>query len=89
MCEIKAAVVSISLVFLVAACICTYQTYTENKVRHHGENKSQNPCQKEYKKCCLNGGDCYYLVDEDIVGCNCTWIYGEKRFQKVHLVALD
>ena len=34
------------------------------------------------KKYCLNGGDCYYLIDEDIVSCNCTWLYGGKRCEK-------
>ena len=45
--------------------------------------KSQGPCENEYRKYCLNGGDCYYLVDEDIVGCNCTWLFGGKRCEDV------
>ena len=44
--------------------------------------KSERPCKKEYKKYCLNGGECYYLVDEENVACNCTWMYGEKRCEK-------
>ena len=72
MCETKAVVVSISLILLVAASICIYQAQTENKVGHHSKIKSQGPCEKEYKKCCSNGGESYYLVDKDIVGCNCT-----------------
>ena len=71
MCETKAVVVSISLVLLV-----------ENKLGNHSKNKSQGPCENDYKKYCLNGGDCYYLLDEDIVGCNCTWLYGGKRCEK-------
>ena len=78
MCEIKAVVVSISINLLVAASLCIYQAQTENKVGHHSEIKSQGPCENEYKKYCLNDGECYYLVDEDIVGCNCTWLYGGK-----------
>ena len=39
---------------------------------HHSEIKSESLCKKENKKFCLNGGDCNYLVDEDIVACNCT-----------------
>ena len=70
MCETKAVVVSISLILPVAASFCIYQTQTENKVGHH--SKIQGPCENEYKKYCLNGGECYYLVDEDFVGCNCT-----------------
>ena len=79
MCETKAVVVSISLILLVAASFCIYQAYTENKVGHHSKIKSQVHRENEYKKYCLNGGECYYLVDEDIVGCNCTWLYGGKR----------
>ena len=79
MCETKAVVVSISLFLLVAEGFCIYQAQTENKVGHHSKIKSQSPCENEYKKYCLNGGECYYLVDEDFVGCNCTSLYGGKR----------
>ena len=82
MCETKAVVVSISLILLVAASFCIYQAQTENKLGHHSKIKIQGPCENEYKKYCLNGGDCCYLVDEDFVGCNCTWLYGGKRFEK-------
>ena len=63
----------------VAASFCIYQAHTENKVGQHREIKSESPCDKEYKKYCMNGGERYYLVDENIVACNCTWLYGEKR----------
>ena len=79
MCETKAVVVSISIILLVAAGFCIFQAHTENKVRHHSKIKSQAPCGNEYRKYCLNGGECYYLVDEDILGCNCTWLFGGKR----------
>ena len=82
MSETKPVVVSISIILLVAASFCIYQAQTENKVGHHSKIKSQGPCKNEYKKYCLNGGECYYLVDEDDVGCNCTWFYGEKRCEK-------
>ena len=72
MCETKAAVVSISVILLVAASFCIYQAHTENKVLHFSKIKSQGPCENECKKYWLNGGECYYLVDEDIVGSNCT-----------------
>ena len=68
MCQTKAAVVSISLFSLVTARFCTYQANTENKVGHHSKSKYQGPSKNEYKKYCLNGGECYYLVDEDFVG---------------------
>ena len=82
MCETKAVVVSISLFVLVATTFCIYKTHTENKLGHHSKIKSQGPCENEYKNHCLNGGECYYLVDGDIVGCNCTWLYGGKRCEK-------
>ena len=82
MCETKAVVVSISLILLVPASFCIYQPHTENKVGQHREITSESPCDKEYKKFCLNGGECFYLVDEDIMGCNCTWLYGGKRCEK-------
>ena len=82
MCEIKAVVVSISIILLVAASFCIYQPQTENKVGHHSKIKSQGPCENEYMKYCLNGGECYYVDDEDIVGCNRTWLYGGKRCEK-------
>ena len=69
--ETKAVVVSISIILLVAAIFCIYQAQTVNNVGHHSRIKSQGPCENEYKKYCLNGGKCYYLVDDDIVGCNC------------------
>ena len=82
MCETKAIVVSISIILLLAASFCKYQAHTVDKVGHHSKIKSQCPCKNECKKYCLNGGECYYLVDEDIVGCNCTWLYGGKRCEK-------
>ena len=82
MCDTKAVVVSISLFLPVAAGFCTYQAHTENKVGHQSKIKSKGPCENEYKKYCLNGGECYCLVGENVVGCNCTWLYGQKRCEK-------
>ena len=79
MCEIKAVVVSISIILLVATSFCIYQAQTENKVGHHSIVKSQGPSENEYKKYCLNGGECCYLVDEDIVGCSCVHGYMEEN----------
>ena len=82
MCETKAVVLSMSLILLVAGSFCIYQAPTENKMGHHSEIKSQSHCENEYIKFCLNGGEWFYLVDEDTVGCNCTWLYGGKRCEK-------
>ena len=58
MCETKVVVVSRSLILLVAASFCIYQTYAEDKVGHHSKIKCQVPCENEYTKYCLNGGKC-------------------------------
>ena len=79
MCETKEVVVSISLILLVAASFCIYQPHTENKVGYYSKIKSQGPCENEYEKYCLNGGQCYYLVDGEDERCICTWFYGGKR----------
>ena len=72
MCEIK-------VVLIVAALLLAQ---VNPKVGHHCEIKSESTCEKEYKKFCLNGGECYYLVDEDAVACNCSLLYGGERCEK-------
>ena len=79
MCEIKTVLI-VAALLLVATGLGIYQV--KPKVGHHSEIKSEGPCEKEYKKYCLNGGECFYLVDEDIVACNCTWMYGGQRCEK-------
>ena len=76
MCEIKTVVLVVALL-LMATGFCIYQV--KPKVEHHNEMKSESPCEKRYKKYCLNGGESYYLDDEGIVSCNFTWLYGGKR----------
>ena len=71
MCQIKTVI--IVAVLLIAA---------ETKVGQHSEVKSESPYEKEYKKYCMNRGECYYLVDEVIVACNCTWLYRRKRCER-------
>ena len=69
MCEIRPLVILAALLLAVTG-FCIYQA--NPKVGHHSENKTESLCEKEYKKYCLNGGECFYLVDEDIAACNCT-----------------
>ena len=79
MCEIKTVlIVAVSL--LAAAGFDTYQANT--KVGQHREIKSESLYEKEYIKYCMNGGECFYLVDEEIVACNCTWLYRGKRCER-------
>ena len=79
MCEIKTALI-VAALLLAATGFCIYQV--NPKVEHHSEIKSEGPCEKEYKEYCLNGGDCYHPVDEDIVAGKGTWLYGGKRCEK-------
>ena len=77
MCGIK-TLLTVAALHLAATGFCINQMNSEKKVGHHSEMKSENPCEKEYKKYCLNGGECYYLVYQDIVDCNCEWLNGGK-----------
>ena len=79
--EIKTVII-VAALLLAATGLCIYQVKSEMKVEQHSEIKSESPCEKEYKKYCMNGGECFYLVDEDIAACNCTWMYGGKRCEK-------
>ena len=81
MCEMEEALVSLSKILLIAASFCVYQAHTEKEVGQHSRIKSQGPREYEYKTYCLNGGECYYLIDEENLGCNCTWLYGGKRLK--------
>ena len=81
MCEIKTVLI-VAALLLAATGFCIHQVNSEKKVEHHSEIKSESPCEKEYKKYCMNGGEGFYLVDEDTVACNCTWMYGGKRCEK-------
>ena len=81
MCEIKTVII-VAALLLVATGFCVYQVKSEKKVGQHSKIKSESPCEKKYKKYCMNGGECFYLVDEDIAACNCTWMYGGRRCEK-------
>ena len=72
----KAVALLMSLILLVAAKFCICQAHIENKVGHHSRIESQGPCKNEYKKYSLNGGERFYIVDENSVSCNCAWLYG-------------
>ena len=58
MCETKIVLVLLSIILLVAASFCIFQADTVNKLEHHSEIKNDDPCENEYKKKCLNGGEC-------------------------------
>ena len=75
MCEIKIVLI-VAASLLAAAGFCIYQVNSGKKVGHYSEIKSESPCEEEYKKNCFNGSRCYYLVADDNLACNCTWVYG-------------
>ena len=67
--------VSSTKILLVAASFCICQVHSEKKVGYHSEIRIESPCKNECKKYCLNGGESFYLVDQDTLGCNCIWLY--------------
>ena len=78
----KTVPVSVCLILLVTASSCMYCVHLEKTVGQNSEIRNQIVCENEYKKYCLNGGECYFLNDEDIVRCKSTWFYGGKRCGK-------
>ena len=55
MCEIKTVRI-LAVLLLAATGFCIYQVNSEKKVGHHSEIKTESPCGKQHKKCCLNRG---------------------------------
>ena len=71
MCEFKIVLIARALL-LAATGFCIYQVNSVKKMGHQSEIRSESPCEKEYKKYCLNGGECYCPDDEDILACKWT-----------------
>ena len=78
----KTVLVSVCLMLLVTASFCLYWVYPEKNVGQYSEFKIQNPGENEYKKFCLNGGECCYLIDKIILCRTFTWFFGGKRCEK-------
>ena len=78
--ETKTTLSPLSVILLVATIFYICQVHTEKKVGHSNEIRSPSPCEKEYKTYCLNGGECYHLVDGDIVGYSFRWLKGVKLY---------
>ena len=74
--ETKTTLSLLSVILLVAASFYIYQVHTEKKMGHRNENRSPSRCEEEYKTYSLNGGECFYLVDGDIVGYSFRWLNG-------------
>ena len=72
MCENKTVLKSVCLILLKTATLRMYWVYPKKNKGQYSEIKIQNPCENEYKKYRLNGGEGYYLIHEDIVFRNCT-----------------
>ena len=75
MCEVETVSI-VAALLLAATDFCIYQVSSGKKVGHHSQIESESLCEKEYRRYYLNGGECYYLVGEGIVTCNCTWLFG-------------
>ena len=54
-----------------------YQVRTTEKV-----GRNSDPCIEEYKDYCMNEGECFSHVEENIIGCLCPPLYGGKRCDK-------
>ena len=63
MCELKTVLVTVCLILLVTASFRMYWVYPEKNVGQYNEIQIQKPCENEYKKYCLNGGECYCLFN--------------------------
>ena len=53
----------------------------QKTVGSHSEVKSQSPCENENKKFFINGGKCFYILDEDIASCNFSGCIEEKAIK--------
>ena len=67
MCEVKTFLGSVCLILSVTACFSICRVYPERQVGHHSKIEVQGLHENEYKKYCLNCGECYYLTDEDVL----------------------
>ena len=45
--------------------------------RKKQRNQKSSPCKNQWKNYCLNS-ECYYLVDEVTIACNCSECFGEN-----------
>ena len=64
----KTVLILLSLILIITSSLCKNQAHAEKKLGHHSEIKGQSACRNEYKRYCLNGGECYHLVEEELVG---------------------
>ena len=56
MCEIEIVII-VAALLLAATGFCLNQINSRKKVGDHSEIKSESPCEKDYKKFCLHGGE--------------------------------
>ena len=58
------AKVVVALIIVTTVSLFNYQVKTTEKV---GQNL--DPCAKEYKDFCMNEGECFSYMEENIIGC--------------------
>ena len=85
MCELKRVLVFVG--FSVAESLRNNWIHKEKKVWQQSKNKFENPCEIDYEAFGLNA-DCYYFLNEDILGCNSSIYFGKKTMRKVPVVDL-
>ena len=76
MCE-TIAKVSVALIIGLNVSLFVYQVNTTESV---GQNL--DPGARENKNYCMNQGECFSYVEENIIGCLCPPLYGGKRSEK-------
>ena len=81
MCEIKTILVSVCLIILVTASFCLNCVHSEKKSGTTERTQSTKSLRRKYKDKCLNA-ECYYMLKEAIVGCNCSGLHKRERCEK-------
>ena len=56
-------------------------TNSQNETTNNSGNNTDS-CPEEFAGYCMNGGYCYYLEEQQTVGCECPDLYGGKRCEK-------
>ena len=81
MCEKKTVLVCVCLILLVTASFCKNWVHSEKKSGTTERNQNTKSLRTKYKDKCLNV-EYYYVLDEAIVGCVCSWLYERRGCEK-------
>ena len=79
MSETLAKVLAGAFFIVITTSLFIYQVRTTEK-----KGRNPDPCIEEYKDYCMNEGESFSYVEENIIiGCLCPPLYGEKRCDKL------